>query len=139
MNRKIKFRVYNTKSKKWIHGPNENSSLDGVNLFGECILLGGFMDKVSIEDLNDCVALQYTGLKDKNGKEIFEGDILKFQENDNPEDLNWIIGEVVFIDGAFRLKDSDYETLSEFIMEWKNHNLDLEIIGNIYDNLDLIK
>ena len=75
MTRPIKFRVYNTKQNKWVHGPDNE-----VNLFGETILLGGFMQNVPTAELNDCVALQYTGLNDKNGKEIYEGDILKIQQ-----------------------------------------------------------
>lgn len=71
MNRPIKFRVWHNAKKKWIHGPG-----DEVNLFGETILLGQFMP-VPIEELNDCVAEQFTGILDKNGKEIYEGDIIR--------------------------------------------------------------
>lgn len=62
--RQIKFRVYNKKTKKWIYGPHANSSIDGVNLFGETIMFGELLSGVSIEDYNECVALQFTGLKD---------------------------------------------------------------------------
>lgn len=141
-NRTIKFRVWNNKSKSWIHSPNKNPSLDGVNLFGETILLGGFMDKVSIEDLNDCIALQYTGLNDKNEREIFEGDIVKFHYFgfDGGETDNLKIGHIFY--------DSK---LCSFVIETQDNNCFyfgdtshfeepcIEILGNIYENQDLLK
>ena len=67
--RDIKFRVWNSKTKTWVHGPGKE-----VNLFGELILFGEFMNK---SDVNECEALQFTGLLDSDGKEIYEGDIIK--------------------------------------------------------------
>jgi YopX protein len=73
--REIKFRIYNKKSMKWIHGPGHE-----VNLFGEVILMGYLLDKIPVAEINDCVALQYTGFKDKNGNEIYEGDFLSVED-----------------------------------------------------------
>ena len=74
--------------------------------------------------------MQYTGLKDNNDKEIYEGDILKkysFQ-NWDPEHLT----EVKFIKGAFMCETP--KGLREDIV-WPNHH---EIVGNIYENPDLL-
>lgn len=132
----IKFRVWNNKTKKWIHGPNENPSLDGCNLFGECILLGEFMC-VSLDELNDCVPLQFTGLKDKNGKEIFEGDIVKDLDSDK--------GVIQFDNGSFIVKSNIV------IPFWSVLEINgavcprilksdaFEIIGNIYESPELLK
>lgn len=81
MQRQIKFRVWNGAQKKWEHGPGQE-----CNLFGEMILLGGFMH-VRLEELNDCVALQYTGAKDRDGKEIYEGDIVNV--NGSNREIVW--------------------------------------------------
>lgn len=73
---------------------------------------------------------QYTGLKDKNGREIYEEDIIKTDFSY----ATWI-GFVHFNKGNFELVDSDkngqYLTLSVLS--------DIEIIGNIHDNPELLK
>ena len=71
---------------------------------------------------------QYTGLKDKNGKRIFEGDICKHRSNYSG---NTVISVVAYTDGHFLAlvcENSGFE-LSE----------KLEIIGNIHDNPELLR
>lgn len=80
------------------------------------------------EDLSPEVYLmQFTGLLDKNGKEIYEGDILSI-DNSNTE--------VCFYNGSFVVKDyfegRPYDYLSHF------DELDIKIIGNIYENPELL-
>jgi hypothetical protein len=146
--RTIKFRVWNSKTKSWIHGPHERSALDGVNLLGETILLGGFLDGVSIQDLNEIVPLQFTGLSDKNGNEIYEGDILRnFDEECSgeitPRKGKQVIRHFKVIycshEGRFKSQYLDWfhkhagentgNPVSGFIT-WR----DSIVIGNIYDN-----
>ena len=68
-----------------------------------------------------CIPMQFTGLHDKNGKEVFEGDIFE-------------LGVVEWIDGAFRFKNSNcYMVIDSHIA----HNF--EIIGNIFENAELVK
>lgn len=96
---------------------------------------------------------QYTGLTDKNGKMIFEGDIIKAryrpQEHKIPP---YAIGNVIFENGTFKISVRIDENAKEYkLFEAKNviaysieHNfLDrgyiLEVIGNIYENPGLLK
>lgn len=121
MSNRAKYRVYNTKTKQWVHGPNYE-----VNLFGETILLGGFMRDVSILDLNDCVELQYTGLNDKNGKEIYEGDIIRAMHNFGP--------------AGFHSRISSVKWDNEAGYQWHYWDLStIEIIGNIFEHKHLLE
>lgn len=73
----------------------------------------------------DIKLMQYTGLKDKNGKEIYEGDILRNYGNDIED---WVVS---YEEGKFiGIFDNVCEDLYEI------H--DFEVIGNIYENPELI-
>ena len=145
--RQIKFRVRNRKTNEWIHPPHEIASLDGVNLLGETILFGGFMDGVSIEDLNEIDTLQFTGLKDKNGKEIFEGDIIKERHFDGwfdkiGEDYLGVVKYKTYSDngmghqfaGFVYYPDPDYTDFHGNVL-----SANCEVIGNIYDNPEILE
>ena len=124
MNRPIKFRAWDKKKKKWLF---EYEKLGGFSLIGETVLLGK-LGLIKLEDWKNIEIMQYTGLKDKDGNEIYEGDIVKTQTTEH--------GIVRWID---QIDDGT---------EWTGWNLnynnidgdqDFEIIGNIYENPELIK
>lgn len=76
--------------------------------------------------LDEVVLMQSTGLKDKNGVDIFEGDVgwdAHFEE----------YGEVVFENGSFRY---EFGNISEDLFEVTD---DIEIVGNIYENPELLE
>ena len=86
---------------------------------------------------------QYTGLKDKNGKEIWEGDILQIKDVcvDYDDFDNEILRDkkmvVEFIDGGFvALMKSNY--LFE-LSRTRLERFETEVIGNIYENKELLK
>jgi uncharacterized phage protein (TIGR01671 family) len=138
--RPIKFRLWDDKEKKWIHGPNKDESLDGCNILGEIILFGEWAP-VNIERLNDLVVLQFTGLKDRNGKPIFEGDILASRVNEKPCNylVEWNEHRGNYVGFVLRpvMKDPPRITfhIHDFQM-WMEEGF--EVIGNIYDNPELL-
>lgn len=86
--------------------------------------------------------MQSTGLKDKNGVEIFEGDVLKGTQNlnNNFNTPKLIKGVVKFSkrNTMFYLEKSDYKDHSIFMNSLGNSIYQYEIIGNIYNNPELL-
>jgi len=93
---------------------------------------------VSIYKINfgDCdtsrwLPLQFTGLLDKSGKEIYDGDVLRIESNVEET----CIGVVDFVDGCFDVRFDEEGTDTEPLRDL----IPSEIIGNIYENPDLLK
>jgi uncharacterized phage protein (TIGR01671 family) len=86
---------------------------------------------------------QYTGLKDKNGKEIYEGDIVKYsyEEPFNKVKGQYKIFQVVWCDFALGLVLGDKSGTSLYHTNWKLYHLEWsgEVIGNIFQNPELLK
>jgi len=138
--REIKFRAWNKKERRFI----EVHTLEGTgNKFLFCSDENEKRYCIGV----DVEILEYTGLKDKNGKEIYEGDILKFPEAHK----NWY-GYISFVEhfrGEFRLfsikKTLDIEKPYVYALsvtvETKldnSYKSFLEIIGNIYEHSHLL-
>jgi uncharacterized phage protein (TIGR01671 family) len=100
----------------------------------------GFSEGIGInEALNaskelDYIPMQYTGLKDKNGKKVFEGDILGCVDSIL---LNWVVS---FRNGCFGISNiMDSKNIGDFYhIEGKYFFDNREIIGNIYENSVLL-
>jgi uncharacterized phage protein (TIGR01671 family) len=126
MKREIKFRAWN-KSKKKMYGSYAYFDKQGI-LHGSLTVLGGTY-----------IPLQYTSLKDKHGKEIAEADIVK-----NKFELLYEVRFGEFSDTKWHVQNGFYLYDFEDKIGRGNmgYNVDescpLEVIGNIYENPDLL-
>jgi len=116
--REIKFRAWGKNSKEFL-------SPDGKT-FGLTL-----KEIQNIEDINIWEFQQFTGLKDKNGKDIYEGDIVKYKFY-----MLSGVDYVIFREGKFELKN-DYINSVGF-RSVSNVSEYCEVIGNIFENKDLL-
>lgn len=121
MNREIKFRGKNYEN-KWKYGDLVQEKWGQ----GKAIMIKKETTAWSV--LEDTVG-QYTGLHDKNGKEIYEGDIVKIKYRD--ED----IGKVIYEHNGFSI---DVTNMNKNYGRVSFVNNFIEVIGNIYDNPELL-
>ncbi|MGM9925190.1 MAG: YopX family protein [Bacillus sp. (in: firmicutes)] len=120
--REIKYKAF---MKKW-HEMGTVESIDFLTKFVDVKLLNY---KTAFR-FNEVELLQYTGLKDKNGKEIYEGDIVRV--TDHPFE------GAIRIDGNYEVGYNEQMELccgSCLLFRMKHY---CEVIGNIYENLELL-
>jgi len=80
------------------------------------------------------ILMQYTGLKDKNSKEIYEGDIVHVEAVAYGRNMKAV---VIWKNGGFMLKwEDEYES---YIQDWAKDLAESEVIGNIYENPELLE
>ena len=152
MNREIKFRAWDDKNKKWLLG-YDYPNLGGFSMYGECVLMGewgnlvtSFMFEKDGKKSSDLKLMQFTGLKDKNGKEIYEGDICNYHVTPHSAPPSTIPFLIVFnIDGfqGCNLRKTKTDFVNGTYLkqperfnyrDWKK----LEVIGNIHENQELL-
>lgn len=84
---------------------------------------------------------QFTGLTDKNGKMIFEGDIVRVLGNQQVEDWKNVdyIGSIAFLDAGFCVIDGTIEDHCLRRYALPRLDFDLDVVGNIHDNPELLE
>ena len=131
MSREILFRGKSLVFDDWVEGDLLNYSPNPKI----CVTRNEEEDKDLYFVLKETVG-QYTGLTDKNGKRIFDGDILKFKDDDGDYSLN----EVYFDNNllAFMTKETDRGSIDD-MSGWEKWRENYEVIGNIHDNNELLE
>ena len=134
MNDRYLYRAKRTDNGEWVEGNLFVSDTDGRTH----ILIGTRI--ITIEwEVGPSTVGQFTGLTDKNGKRIFEGDIVRFAERRiGGEDVS-IVEQVGFDEGGFC-------TNRYFLNNWLRNGIygitkleGIEVIGNIHDNPELLE
>jgi len=123
-----KYRVFNKASDGWIHGPGNE-----INLIGEVVLLGHFLDGVSIKDLNSIVVLEYTGIVDRRGHEIYEGDKICIENTDPTSCAGNDICTVEYHGSCWCYVDNNKPVPICNYIGLAAVDVDCEVIGNIFD------
>lgn len=135
MSREIKFRVFIDykifyQDKYYEYGDN----LTSIDICKKTITITGFHNYENVYRFEDekVKLMQYTGTKDKNNKEIYEGDILFFRD----ENTKYV---VVWQDTAFIIKSIEIRKYSEKMCWLDDTEICCEIVGNIYENKNLLE
>jgi len=90
---------------------------------------------------DDSHIMQFTGLLDKNGKEIYEGDVLHVFDNEEPTGAP-IKAIVEFSEGRFAFRPDIQARYADYIIDiggLESEERECEVIGNIYENPELVK
>ncbi len=137
--RQIKFRAFDIAKKEWLLG-YELPNLGGFSLFGETVMMGewGALIETYIFERGgrkqeDLVVMQFTGLYDKNNKEIYEGDIVKSKMGNRE-----IIGVMHFDEDRATYGISHVIDTNKVVPDHIVLHSPPEIIGNIHERPDLI-
>ena len=128
------------KFRAWIsEADTMTNNLKGIDFENETVVLKKFYwedgfpveEEVFEVEIGNAILMQSTGLKDNNGKEIFEGDIVKMAKDVYSEPTYYEV--VRHYGGAYRLESKQHGCEL-----WLRHT-DCEVVGNVYENPELLE
>lgn len=132
--REIKFRAWSKRDKCWcgafsVHMSGLFTEITGAKMEnGVCI---AYADWIDLSKQEEITLMQYTGLKDKNGVEIFKSDILEFRNKEN--------GELKHTAEVGQSPSGLWITVNDGLeIRVYECNYGVEIVGNIYENPELL-
>lgn len=140
--REILFRAKNINNGEWREGGCVTRACKSYILVESTLLIDGF-ESIRVDPETVC---QYTGLTDKNGRKIFEGDIVRYQfDNDDcpfpNKHTEKIIGRIFFSDwrASFSVTAgrNGSKNLNNDLFKYVRNGNRVEVLGNIFDNVDL--
>ena len=135
MNRKIQFRIWDKNGKMFYYSGSVYLSADGLGLLFLCLDGNEYIDEPFLSE--NYVVQQFTGLKDKNGKEIYEGDIFRWINANDYKSEKQETGVVKYCGNAFNLFElGERYNITHYLT---NASINGSIIGNIFENPELLK
>ena len=120
MSREIKFRAWIKEEKRMVEVEIVDTRAKIISYVEKSKITNGYY--LRSMNYDEIELMQYTGKKDKNSKEIYEGDIVVNSDGD--------FGYVFFRDGVYNVRHDVY---TGYLFSW-----DYEIKGNIYKNLEML-
>ncbi|KRL10748.1 YopX family protein [Schleiferilactobacillus perolens] len=123
MKHEIKFRA-------WLPEDKIMRKVDKIHLSGRAIeTVDHHWDYMALVEL-----MQYAGMHDKNGTDIYDGDIVR-SEPTTPGDSDAMIGVVTFLEGSWIINDPRERIAEPLFNETKS----MTVIGNVYENPELME
>lgn len=114
---------------------------NGEWLYGSLVILNGryfIFDDANRHEVDPTTVGEFTGLKDRNGKEVYEGDVIRSplsEDKTRPHRIFYHTGNAAFMGALVDRKELCYLRLDQ---DWI-YKFGKEVIGNIHDNLELLK
>lgn len=124
MSRPIKFRAWDSKRNEMNHKVLVGNTCGPDDYTAHAIYIHDEQRWTNFDERSDIELMQFTGLTYKNGKEIYEGDIVKLETTGR-------IGPIKFGEGRFYVG-------IEFYTHYSIVSLEIELIGTIYENPELL-